>query len=51
MIRRSKPLLPSCRDRFGRLPEEVEQLIQDCRHQGALRRANIEKVEAGRWGL
>jgi len=38
-------------DRFGKLPEEVEHLLQVVAIKSLCRRANVEKVEAGPKGL
>ena len=38
-------------DRFGKLPEEVEHLLQVVAIKALCRRANVEKVEAGPKGL
>ena len=38
-------------DRFGPLPEEVAAAARDRRDQGAVPRANVEKVEAGPKGI
>jgi transcription-repair coupling factor (superfamily II helicase) len=38
-------------DRFGKLPEEVEHLLQVVAIKGLSRRANVEKVDAGPKGI
>ena len=47
----STVLRPNLVDRFGKLPHEVEHLLQVVAIKALSRRANVEKVEAGPKGI